>query len=290
MGTSCGPTPLGKADEAMRKASKGTKQARREAAVRAAVCRGVATRAGYRHVGPLVDKLAQLTALGPLPYCSQAYLARELGVCERTVRYWLAALERLQCVEVRRSKPYSLDGGTSWTRRTNRYRLTDIRARARQGLALPLPYSTSRAVRFQHQGQCGNALPVSPHGGSIERAPSGPRRPRELYRRTPGNHERSAAQPPAVVVAPAQPAGPPAPLDHARRELAAMRAVLGAERGRRSLAPSGAPASQGTEPRPAVAASSATIDADQGEWATSITEAFAWAKALCLSPERRRRA
>jgi hypothetical protein len=233
----------------MRKTSKGAKQARREAAVRAAVCRGVATRAGYRHVGPLVDKLADLSALGPIPYASQVYLARELGVCERTVRYWLAALERLHCVEVWRSKAYTPDGGTSWTRRTNRYRLTDYRARGGQGLALPLPYSLSRAVRFQHQ--TGNALPVSPLRGSIRRAPTRPRRPAEVYRHAPRrNPERSAAQPPAVVVAPAVLDLPQVPQDVARRELAAARAAIAqakaAARARR--------ADQGPERRPAIAA------------------------------------
>lgn len=232
----------------MRKQAKQAKQARREAAVRAAVCRSVATRAGYRHVGPLVDKLAELTALGPLPYCSQTYLARELGVCERTVRYWLAALERLHCVQVYRSKAYSTDGGQSWTRRTNRYRLTDRLARRGQGLALPLPYSLSRAVRFQNQS--GNALPVSSRSGSIRRAPSGPRRPASGYRHTPRNPERSAAQPPAVFEAPAVLDLPQVPQDVARRELAAARAAIAQAR----AAARARLADQGPEPRRLIAA------------------------------------
>ena len=103
---------------------------RTQIATKAAACRRVAIQRGLRHAAVLVDKLAEYAALSDkLPWPSQETLATECGVTDRTIRYWLTALEDLGVIQVYRSKPSRQRDGT-WNRQTNRYLLCDHRARA----------------------------------------------------------------------------------------------------------------------------------------------------------------
>ncbi len=130
-------------------------QHRAEMAARAERCRVAARRAGLRHTLALIDKLAELTPLtDDWAYPSVEYLRHELGVCERTVRHWTAALERAGIIAVHRSDPRKGEGG-AYTRRTNRYRLTDRRAAQRWGYpdtrpSAPLPYRLHRSRRYRY--------------------------------------------------------------------------------------------------------------------------------------------
>ena len=130
---------------------------RREAALRASLCRQVAIRRGYRHVCPLIDLLAEYASLGSrLPFASQQTMATELGVTDRTIRNWLVVLEALTVVEVFRSRPMLRHG--RWTRRTNRYLLCDRRAAAAPRVC-PLP--RRRGVRVAETSPTGNEIPLT---------------------------------------------------------------------------------------------------------------------------------
>ena len=130
---------------------------RREAALRASLCRQVAIRRGYRHVCPLIDLLAEYASLGSrLPFASQQTMATELGVTDRTIRNWLVVLEALAVVEVFRSRPMLRHG--RWTRRTNRYLLCDRRAAAAPRLC---PVPRRRSFRVTGAGSTGNELPLT---------------------------------------------------------------------------------------------------------------------------------
>lgn len=132
---------------------------RREARLRAALCSRVLRQHGYRHAVPLVEAIAEFTAISDkLPWPSQQVLAKLCGVTDRTIRHWLVVCERLGVLQVFRSKPHVKDGG--WTRKTNRYLLCDRRAGA-QPLATPLrrrqnnPYRkpvSSNASVFEREG------------------------------------------------------------------------------------------------------------------------------------------
>jgi len=132
---------------------------RTQIATKAAVCRRVAIQRGYRHTAVLIDKLAEYAALSDkLPWPSQQTLAQECGVCERTIRYWLAALEDFGVVQVYRSNPRRRQDGT-WNRQTNRYLLCDRRARAASPtMPVPRRHKKPETVGFLPSG---NQLPLT---------------------------------------------------------------------------------------------------------------------------------
>lgn len=132
---------------------------RRTARRRAAVCRQLAIRRGYRHAAPLIDELAYYASLsGRLPYPSQEKLALKLGVTTRTVQNWIYILESIGALIVYRSTPKLRDG--CWTRQTNRYQLADITA-SRAAPSSPIRRRNTGNPRLSPTR---NQLRVSPTG------------------------------------------------------------------------------------------------------------------------------
>jgi len=128
-------------------------------ALRAAHCQRVADQRGARHTTRLIRALADYGAISDaLPFPCQKQLAEDCGVTERTIRNWLAILERLGLVEVYRSHPRRQADGT-YTRRTNRYVLCDRKA---QHSAPASP------VRRRHR----STSPFSPRGNQLPQDPS----------------------------------------------------------------------------------------------------------------------
>lgn len=110
-------------------------------AVRAAVCRAAAIRLRRRHLLALIDVLADYGTLSDdLPFPCQTTMARDLGVNERTVRRWVAELEGLGLIVVRRSRPVRDPESGRWSRKaSNRYIVADRLARRSVGACCPLP-------------------------------------------------------------------------------------------------------------------------------------------------------
>jgi len=131
---------------------------RNQIVIKAAACRRVAIERGLRHTAVLIDKLAEYASLSDkLPWPSQQTLALECGVTDRTIRYWLTALEELGVVQVYRSKPKRQTDGT-WTRQTNRYLLCDRRATS---TARSMPLRRRQTRRTAGFSPTGNQLPVT---------------------------------------------------------------------------------------------------------------------------------
>jgi len=145
-----------------------TQTRRRQAAVRAAICRRRLVARRLRHVCPLVDVLAAHAALSEkLPWPSQIRIAREAGVSERTARRWIAEAERVGVVQVFRSLPERRSDGT-WTRATNRYLLRD-QALSRSGACCPVP--RKHGPVDSEVSPTGHARPVIPFGVESGGAP-----------------------------------------------------------------------------------------------------------------------
>lgn len=200
-----------------RRARQSRAHRRREQAVRAARCRGVAISRGYRHVCPLLDVLADYgTISDALPYPSQETIAEQAGVTDRTVRNWLTVLETLGLVVVFRSQPKRQTDGT-YSRATNRYLIADKKAQTA---------SHTSPVRRRHRtntafSPTGNQFPVTatwlePDGPDL--ASAGPKQPfdeQSLAMNPRKNDVEGVSEDEAV-----------APPDAVKASLAAARAAL----------------------------------------------------------------
>ena len=135
---------------------------RREAQLRAATCRRLVERRGFRHAGPLVSALGEYMALSDqLPYPSQERLAQEIGVTDRTVRNWLVVLEAIGVVTVYRSAPKRQADGT-YLRATNRYLLCDRRAAQAPPVCPLVRRRRRRTLSTTDVSPRGNAFPLTP--------------------------------------------------------------------------------------------------------------------------------